>query len=129
MLASNHGEGLQEQSAERVAPVVDGCADAEQDTPAGQPSEDLVGLGHVAGEPVELGDGEHRPVPDGGEGLVEAGAVAAGGAGEAAVDVDAVGGDAEREQLLGLDLDVLLIGAATGISDAAGLGHACKCSV
>ena len=41
---------------------------------------DLAGLGHVAGEAVELGDGEDAAVPDGGEGLVEAGAVLAAGA-------------------------------------------------
>jgi hypothetical protein len=83
----------------------------------------------LRGEPVELGDGEDAAGPDGREGLVESVAVAAGGAGEAAVDVDAVLGDAEREKLLGLNLDVLLIGATTGVSGAAGLGHTVKCSV
>nr|WP_269802749.1 hypothetical protein [Actinocorallia populi] len=66
-------------------------------------------------------------VPDGGEGLVEAGPVAAGGAGESAVDVDAVLRDAEREQLLGLDHDVLSVGAAAGVADP-GSVHALKCS-
>jgi hypothetical protein len=47
---------------------------------------------------IELGDGEHGAVPDGGEGLVEAGAVAAGRAGESAVDVDPILRYAEREE-------------------------------
>ncbi|WP_433136423.1 hypothetical protein ACQPZ8_30015 [Actinomadura nitritigenes] len=41
------------------------------------------------------------------ENLVQAAAVAAGGPGEAPVDVDPIGRDAEREQLLGLDDDIL----------------------
>jgi hypothetical protein len=72
----DHGEGLQEQPPERVVPVVDGCAQAEQDAAAGRGGEDVVSLGHVAGEAVELGHGEDGAVPYGGEHLVEAGAVA-----------------------------------------------------
>nr|WP_258382488.1 cupin domain-containing protein [Streptomyces sp. NTH33] len=73
---------------------------SEQDAAAGPVAEDMAGLFDVAGEPVELRPGEHRPVPDGREGLVEAVPVAAGGAGEAAVDVDAILWDAERERCL-----------------------------
>ncbi|WP_218826157.1 hypothetical protein [Actinomadura mexicana] len=58
---------------------------------------------------------------------------------EALVDVDPVGRDAEREQLLGLDDDVLLVGGAAGVADPDGAGsraggrcvrgvHALKCS-
>lgn len=59
----DHRQGLEEQSPERVLPVVDRGAQTEQHPAVGQVGEDLVGLGHVAGEPVELGDGEHAAVP------------------------------------------------------------------
>jgi hypothetical protein len=57
-----------------------------------------VGVGDIAGEAVELGNGKDRAGPDCGECLVEAGPVGASGAREASVDVDPVGGDAERDQ-------------------------------
>jgi hypothetical protein len=69
-----------------------------------------VGVGDVAGEGVELGDGQDAARPDCGERLVQAGAVGAAGTGEAAVDVDAVGRDADPGELIELDIDVLLVG-------------------
>lgn len=86
---SDHREGLEEQAAERVVPVVDGRAEA----------------------------GENAAVPHGGQRLVETGAVAAGGIGEAAVDGDPLLGDAEGQESLGLDDDVLLVGRAAGVAD------------
>jgi hypothetical protein len=46
-----------------------------------------------------------------------AGAVAAGGAGEPAVDVDPILRDPEREQLLGLDDHVLFVSGAARVAD------------
>jgi len=51
----------------------------------------------------------------------------AGGAGEAAVDADPVFGNAEREELLGLDDDVLFVGGTAGVPDARGV-HGLRCS-
>jgi hypothetical protein len=84
-----------------------------------------VGLGRVAGEPVELGDGDDRAVPHRGQRLVETGTVVAAGAGESAVDVDPVGVRAEGGQLLDLDLDVLFVGGTAGVADA-GTFHAAR---
>jgi hypothetical protein len=68
-----------------------------------------------AGEAVELGDGEGVAVADGGQGLVQAGPGPAG-AGQPLVQVDAVGGDAERGELLALGGEVLAGGPAPGIA-------------
>ncbi|MQY08857.1 hypothetical protein ACRB68_69680 [Actinomadura sp. RB68] len=54
--------------------------------------------------------------------LVQAATVAAGGPGEAPVDVDPIGRDAEREQLLGLDDHVLFIGGTAGAPIPDGIG-------
>ncbi len=54
--------------------------------------------------------------------------VAAGGAGEPGVDVDPFAWNAEREQLVGLDLDVLFVGGATAVSDAERFAHPWNCS-
>src|ERR1700740_978914 len=56
-------------------------------------------LGPGRAEPVQLGDGQGVALPDGGQGLVEAGPGAAG-AGEPLVEVDPVRGDAEGGQAL-----------------------------
>jgi hypothetical protein len=75
-----------------------------------------VGFGHVAGEPVELGDAEDRPVQHRGRRLIHSGTVVATGAGETTVNVDPVLGDAERLQLFDLDFDVLLVGRAACVA-------------
>ena len=66
----------------------------------------MAGVGDGAGEPVELGHDEGVAGADGGQGLVEAGAAAAG-AGEALGEVDPVVRDAERGQGLTLGGEVL----------------------
>jgi hypothetical protein len=90
----DHGEDLQEHPGERVVPVVDRPAEHEADAAGGKLPEDVQRVGHRAGEPVQLGDGQGVALADGGQGLVEAGPGAAG-AGEFLVDVDAVGCNAE----------------------------------
>lgn len=86
-----------------------------------------MGVGDVLGEAVELGDGQDAAGPDCGERLVQAGAVGAAGAGQAAVDVDAVGCDADGGELLDLDIDVLLVGGAAGVPDSGPI-HGGYCS-
>jgi hypothetical protein len=73
-------------------------------------------ISRASGEPVELGDDEGVAGPDRGQGLVQAGAVAVG-AGEAVVEVDPLGVDAELEQGLMLGGEVLLVGGAAGVTD------------
>ncbi len=68
-----------------------------------------MGVGDVSGEAVEFGDGQDAAGPQRGEGLIQAGAVGAAGAGEAPVDVDALGRDAQRGELFYLDVEVLLV--------------------
>jgi hypothetical protein len=77
--------------------------------------------GHRAGEPVEFGHGEGVAFADGGQGLVQAGAVAVG-TGQPVVEVDAVVGDAEFAQPVPLGGEVLGVGGAAGVADH-GLGH------
>jgi hypothetical protein len=86
-----------------------------------------VGVGDVAGEAVELGDGQDAAGPQCGESLIQAGAVGAASAGEATVDVDALGRDAERGELFNLDVDVLLVCRAARIPDP-GAVHGGYCS-
>jgi hypothetical protein len=77
---------------------------------------DLTGIGHRTGEPVELGHDQGIAGADGGQGLVQPGAVAAG-AGQALVEVDPVVRDAERGQGLPLGGEVLQDGGAPGVAD------------
>ena len=65
-----------------------------------------AGVGHRPGEPVELGHDEGVAGADGGQGLVQAGAVAVG-AGQPVVEVDAVFRDAELAQPVALRGEVL----------------------
>ena len=76
----------------------------------------MAGVGDGAGEPVELGHDEGVAGADGGQGLVQAGAGAAG-AGEALIEVDPVVRDAERGQGLALGGEILQDGGAPGVAD------------
>jgi hypothetical protein len=73
---------------------MDGAAEGELDAPGDQGVADVASAGNGAGEPVELGHDESVARVDGGQGLVQAGARAAG-AGEALVEVNPVVRDAE----------------------------------
>ena len=110
------GEDLQEHPGHRVVPVVNRAAEGEPDATVGELGEDGQGVGDGAGEAVELGDGEGVAVAGCGQGLVQAGPGPAG-AGQPLVQVDAVGGDAERGELLALAGQVLTGGTAPGIAD------------
>jgi hypothetical protein len=77
----DHGQDLQEQPAEGVFPVLDRGSQAEEHAAVVQVGEDGVDVGDVAGEAVELGDGENAAGPQRGQRLIHAGAVGAAGAG------------------------------------------------
>jgi hypothetical protein len=72
-------------------------------------------------EPVQLRDDEGVPGADGGERLVEPGAVAVG-AGEPVIEIDAFLGDAEAEQDATLGGEILFVEAAPGVTN--GFVHA-----
>jgi hypothetical protein len=89
------------RSSHWVAPVVDRAVEGEPHAAVGELGEEGQGVGDGAGEAAELGDGEGVAVADGGQGLVQA------GPGRLVpvkflVQVDAIGGDAERGGLLAL---------------------------
>jgi hypothetical protein len=68
---------------------MDRAADVEPDATVGEFIDDVAGVGHRAGEPVELGDDQAVAFPAGGEGFSESGAFTVG-TGEAVVNVDAL---------------------------------------
>src|SRR5690349_14693487 len=72
-------------------------------------------------EPVQLRDDEGVAGADGGERLVEPGAVAVG-AGEPVIEIDAFLGDAEAEQDATLGGEILFVEAAPGVTN--GFVHA-----
>src|SRR5690349_22116092 len=110
------GEDLQEHPGKRVVPVVCRPAEREPDAAGRQVIEDVQRVGHGPGEPVQLGDGQGVALPDGGEGLVEAGPGTAG-AGEPLVEVDPVRGNAEGGQGLPLRGEVLGQRRAPSVAD------------
>ena len=95
---------------------MDRTAEVQAHAASGELVDDVAGVGDGTGEPVELGDHEGVTAPAGGQGLAQAGALAVG-AGDAVVDVDAVGLHAEGGEGLPLRGEVLLIGADPGVAD------------
>jgi hypothetical protein len=91
------GQDVEEHLAEGVGGVVDGAAEGELDAAGDEEVADVAGVGHGAGKAVELGHDESVTRPDGGQGLIQAGARAAG-AGQSLVEIDSVVRDAERGQ-------------------------------
>ena len=89
--------------------------------PGREPVADVAGVGHRAGEPVELRYDEGVAFAEGGERLIQAGPRPIG-AGQSVVEVDPVLGDAELPQPLPLRGEVLRVGRATTVADESG-GH------
>lgn len=69
----DHGQDVEEESADGVGGVVDGSADAELHVPIGEVFDDVPRIRQGAGEPGEFGDDEGVAGPDGGEGFAESG--------------------------------------------------------
>ncbi len=67
-------------------------------------------------QPVELGDHQGVPLPTRGKGLTQTGALAVG-SGQPLVDVDPLGGHAERSERIALSSEVLLVGGDPGVAD------------
>src|SRR5690625_2280668 len=99
-----------------VGRVVDGPAEREADLSGGQLVRDGPRIGQGPCQAVELRDHQGVPTPASGQGLAQARAFSVG-AGQAVIDVDAFGLDAEAEQGIALGGEVLLIGGASGVPD------------
>jgi hypothetical protein len=111
------GQDVEEHLAHRVGGVVDLPAERQLDAAGGEVVADRAGVGHGPGEPVELRHHERVAGADGGEGLVQAGALRVG-AGEPVVEVYAFFRDAELAQPVTLRGEVLVVGGAAGVSSA-----------
>jgi len=86
-----HGE---QEPADWIGGVVDRAADVEPDATVGEFVDDVAGVWHRAGEPVELGDDQGVAFAAGGECFAESGSFTVR-PGEAVVDVDPLLLDAE----------------------------------
>ena len=112
----DHGQGGEQQPADRVGRVVHGPADVELDTGGGEFVDDVAGVGEGAGEAVELGDDEGVAAAARGERFAQPGSVAVG-AGQAVVDVDAFRVDAECGERVTLRSEVLIDCRYSGVAD------------
>ena len=107
---------FEQQPPDRVSGVIDGRTQGEADLPAGQLVGNRSGVGQGPGKSVELGHHQGVAGAAGGECLTESGSLAVG-AGQAVIDVDPVGLDAQAEQGFAVCGEILLIGGATGVPD------------
>jgi hypothetical protein len=112
----DHGQDVEQESADGVGGVVDVSAEAELDVALGEVLDDVAGVGQGAGEAVELGDHQGVPGPACGQGLVQSGAFTVP-AGEPVVDIDQLVGHAERLEPGLLGGEVLLVGGDAGVPD------------
>ncbi len=101
--------------------------EVELDLSGGELIDDVTGVWQRAGEAIELGDDEGVAVPARRERFAESGALA-GGAGEAVVDVDAFGRDAEPGEAVALGGEVLLVGGDSSVADQQA-GHPRECPI
>jgi hypothetical protein len=93
--------------------------------PSWAPIAGAEGVGYGSREPVELGDSERVAFAGSGQGLVEARSGATR-PGEPLVEIDPVGGDAERGELLPLCGEVLPDGAAPRVTNVGGQLLPCR---
>ena len=100
------GEDIEEPLSHGIARVVEGPAQGQFHATFPKPVGNGARIQDGPGQPVEFRHDQGVALAHGGEGLVEAG-TGAGGAGEAAIGVDTVLGDAQRQPLLALDVQVL----------------------
>ena len=98
MAVTRDGVGdVEEHLAHRVGRVVDLPTEREPDASGGEVVADRAGIRHRASQPVQFRHDEGVPGADGGEGLVQSGAVSFR-AGESVVEVDPVVRYAELAQ-------------------------------
>ena len=95
------GEDIEEQLSHGIARVVERPAEGQFHAPFPKPVGDGARIWDGPCQPVEFRHDQRVACAHGGEGLVEAGA-GAGRAGEAVIGVDAILGDAQRQELLAL---------------------------
>lgn len=92
------------------------AADVQPHSAAGELVDDVAGIGHGAGEPIELGDYQRVAAAAGREGLAQAGSIAVG-AGQPVVDIDAFRVNAKRDKRVALRGEVLIDGRHPGVAD------------
>ena len=110
------GEDIEEQLSHGIARVVERPAEGHLHASFPEQVGDGAGIWDGPGQPVEFRNDQRVAFAHGGEGLVEAGA-GAGGAGEAVIGVDAILGDAQRQERLALGRRILPVGGTAGVSD------------
>ena len=115
------GEDIEEHLAHGIVRVVERSSEGQFHAAFLKLVGDGAGIRDGPGEAVEFGHDQGVALAYGGEGLVEAGAGAAG-AGESVVGVDAIWGDAEFQEGLSLGGQILPVGGAARVSDE-GCGH------
>ena len=112
----DHGQGREQEPPDRIGGVVQRAADVQPHSAAGELVDDVAGVGHGAGEPIELGDYQRVAAAAGSEGLAQAGSIAVG-AGQPVVDIDAFRVNAERDKRVALRGEVLIDGRHPGVAD------------
>jgi hypothetical protein len=112
----DHRQYIEQQPAHRVVGVVHRPAQAEPDMPGGQLVGDGPGIWQSSGQPVQLGHHKGVAVPARRERFPQSRAFPVG-AGQAVVDVDAVGRDAQPDQTVSLSGEILLVSGTACIAD------------
>ena len=116
------GEDIEEHLAHGIAQVVERPPEGQFHGSFLEQVGDGAGIWDGPGEAVQSGHNQGVALAHGGQGLVEAGSGAGGageavvGAGEAVVGVDAIWGDAQLEEGLMLDVQILAVGGTARIS-------------
>jgi len=98
---------------DRIGRVVQRAADVQPHSAGSELIDDVAGVGHGAGESIELGD-DQGVAAAGGDGSAKAGSVAVG-AGQAVVDVVAFRVDGQCDERVMLRGEVLIDGRDSGV--------------
>ena len=120
------GEDIEEHLSHRIARVVEGPAEGQFHVSFPKPIGDGARIWDGPCQPVEFRHDQRVAFAHGGEGLVEAGA-GAGRAGEAVIGVDAILGDAQRQERQALGGQILPVGGTARVSDER-CRHGGKCT-
>lgn len=112
----HHREHVEQQPTDGVGRVVHRGTDGELHLARGEFGDDVAGVRHGAGEPVELGDHQRVAAAASGHGLAQTRS-RAGGAGEPMVDVDPLGLDSEPGQGVALGGEVSGVGGDPSVAN------------